>query len=88
MVYISPDANTFFLSREAMVQLGIISTGFPRIGEALSIDSNCQAITTIDTVDNSIPNDSLQSVVAQNTLCHQANQPNFPLHAFLRTKTG
>ncbi|MBY0580464.1 MAG: hypothetical protein K2P53_02095, partial [Rickettsiales bacterium] len=34
MVYISPDANGFYLSKEAMTQLGIISKDFPEIGSA------------------------------------------------------
>ena len=32
MVYISPDAKSFFLSKDVMVQLGIISRSFPQIG--------------------------------------------------------
>ena len=32
MVYISPQANSFFLSKEAMVQLGIIPSSFPCVG--------------------------------------------------------
>ena len=34
MVYISPDTNTFFLSKYAMIQLGIIPASFPQIGSA------------------------------------------------------
>ena len=34
MVYISPDAKDFYLSKEAMIQLGIISRNFPQIGAA------------------------------------------------------
>ena len=36
MTYVSPDAKSFFLSREAMVQLGIISQDFPQLGSTAS----------------------------------------------------
>jgi hypothetical protein len=32
MTYVSPDAKSFFLSREAMIQLGIINHDFPQLG--------------------------------------------------------
>lgn len=32
MAYISPDANNFYLSRESMIQLGIIDRDFPQVG--------------------------------------------------------
>ena len=32
MVYISPDANSFFLSKDVMIQLGVIPRSFPQIG--------------------------------------------------------
>ena len=32
MVYISPSTNAFFLSKDVMVQLGVISPSFPEIG--------------------------------------------------------
>lgn len=35
MVYVSPDTTRFYLSRNALVQLKIISDDFPRIGAAL-----------------------------------------------------
>lgn len=38
MVYVSPDANGFYLSNEAMAQLGIIGKNFPQVGSAF-IDS-------------------------------------------------
>ena len=34
MVYISPDANAFYLSMEAMIQLRIVPASFPQIGAA------------------------------------------------------
>ena len=34
MVYISSDTNRFYLSREALINLNIISADFPRIGAA------------------------------------------------------
>ena len=34
IVYVSPDANGFYLSREALIQLGVISKNFPMVGEA------------------------------------------------------
>ena len=36
MVYISPDTENFFLSRESMVQLGIISYDFPKLGSVIT----------------------------------------------------
>jgi len=39
MVYISPDANSFYLSKDAMIQLGIISPSFPQIGSASATES-------------------------------------------------
>ena len=39
MVYISPDANAFFLSKDAMIQLGIISSSFPQIGSTSATES-------------------------------------------------
>ena len=36
LVYVSPDTEHFFLSHETMVQLGIITKDFPRIGSAVS----------------------------------------------------
>ncbi|XP_065641175.1 uncharacterized protein LOC136073504 [Hydra vulgaris] len=45
MVYISPDANGFYLSKEAMTQLGIISKDFPEIGSALHGATNSGPIT-------------------------------------------
>ena len=46
MVYISPDAKDFFLSKEAMIQLGIIGADFPQLGAALGCSGPiaCQAI--------------------------------------------
>ena len=46
MVYISPDAKDFFLSKEAMIQLGIIDADFPQLGAALGCSGPiaCQAI--------------------------------------------
>ena len=43
MVYISSDANHFYLSKEAMVQLGIISPNFPQIGSSFPKGSECSA---------------------------------------------
>jgi len=36
MTYISPDTNNFYLSRECMIQLGIINKDFPKVGTAFS----------------------------------------------------
>ena len=32
MVYVSPDANCFYLSKEAMIQLRIVDSNFPQVG--------------------------------------------------------
>ena len=34
MVYVSPEANAFYLSMEAMIQLGVVHKQFPQIGSA------------------------------------------------------
>ena len=39
MVYVSPSANGFYLSCEAMLDLGIISRGFPSVGAAFDTPS-------------------------------------------------
>ena len=55
IAYISPEANTFYLSKEAMIQLGIISKMFPQIGAALI---------------NSVPSSSVVSAVSDSkALC-------------------
>ena len=41
MVYVSPDANFFYLSKEAMVQLRIIGNDFPQLG---AVPANLSAI--------------------------------------------
>ena len=35
MVYISPEANSFFLSKDVMIQLGVIAPSFSQIGSAV-----------------------------------------------------
>ena len=46
MAYISPDTDSFFLSKEAMVQLGIISQDFPQLGASspMPIELNCHSV--------------------------------------------
>ena len=46
MAYVSPDANNFYLSREAMIQLRIIDMSFPRIGAAPQEQTHELAATT------------------------------------------
>jgi len=41
MVYVSPDSKKFYLSKEAMVQLGIIHHDFPQVGVAFPMHSEC-----------------------------------------------
>ena len=48
MVYISPDSKKFYLSREAMVQLGVIGHDFPQVGAAFSTHSECN-VTDLET---------------------------------------
>ena len=36
MTYISPDAKAFYLSKEALIQLGVIPKDFPRLGGAIA----------------------------------------------------
>ena len=35
MIYISPSTEKIYLSRETLIQLGVISESFPRVGGAL-----------------------------------------------------
>ena len=37
IVYISPDTDNFFLSKDVMIQLGIVGKDFPRVGSAHDI---------------------------------------------------
>ena len=54
MAYVSPDANNFYLSREAMIQLRIIDESFPRVGAAPSKEvSSFAASVEKETVENS-----------------------------------
>jgi hypothetical protein len=39
MVYVSPDTERFFLSRETLIQLNIISKNFPEVGGAREISA-------------------------------------------------
>ncbi len=48
MVYISPEARCFYLSKEAMVQLQIIPRSFPRIGGARECSSGQASINAVD----------------------------------------
>ena len=49
MVYISPDASRFYMSKEAMVQMGIISQNFPQVGSAFNRSSECASLTPMAT---------------------------------------
>ena len=46
IVYVSPDASRFYLSKEAMVQLGIINQNFPQVGAAFDKSSGCSISPT------------------------------------------
>lgn len=48
MVYVSPDSKKFYLSREAMVQLGVIDQDFPKVGAAFPAHSECN-VADLDT---------------------------------------
>jgi len=61
MVYISPDAKDFFLSKEAMIQLGIIGADFPQLGVASACSGNCQSIGN--------------TIIDQQHPCEQPEQP-------------
>ena len=37
MAYVSPSTNKFYLSREALIQLGVISKDFPRVGSFIEL---------------------------------------------------
>ena len=47
--YISPDAATFYLSMEVMVQLGIIPKTFPQVGAAVDRHIDITTIVSLDT---------------------------------------
>ena len=55
MVYISPQANSFFLSKEAMVQLGIIPPSFPSIGSTTTSNVAASRTNSTPTGDTSCP---------------------------------
>ena len=56
MVYISPEANSFFLSREALVQLGVIPSTFPQVGAAFTEpDTECANVTETEAVKPTTP---------------------------------
>ena len=46
IVYISPDARSFYISQDVMTQLGIIPYDFPQLGTTLPVptESECQAV--------------------------------------------
>jgi hypothetical protein len=44
MVYVSPSTQRFYLSRESLIQLGIISTDFPKVG---SVAEECAVDGTV-----------------------------------------
>ena len=46
IVYISPDANTFYLSMEVMIQLKIIHKTFPQVGSAVDSQLDVNAVST------------------------------------------
>lgn len=50
IVYISPESNNFYLSKEAMVQLKIINRTFPEVGSALNSTSHVMVSSVSDTV--------------------------------------
>ena len=51
IVYISPQASTFYMSKEAMVQLEIIHEDFPKVGVASNItNSNINAVGVSNTM--------------------------------------
>ena len=49
MTYISPDAKAFYLSKEALIQLGVIPKDFPRLGGAIA-DHEVGGVTSRDTL--------------------------------------
>ena len=55
IVYISPEAHSFYLSREAMVQLGIIPKTFPQIGAVAVMGESAKNCTNVDAVDATKP---------------------------------
>ena len=56
MAYISPEARSFFLSKEGMIQLGVIPKTFPQIGSAITSQVPHVSASTSDTF--KLPNDS------------------------------
>ena len=50
IVYISPDAATFYLSMEVMVQLRIIHETFPQVGAAAEKQINITTVTSLETI--------------------------------------
>ena len=48
IVYISPDASTFYLSMEVMVQLKIIPKTFPQVGAAVQESTNTVTVASVE----------------------------------------
>ena len=49
IVYISPDATTFYLSMEVMMQLRIINKTFPQVGAVIENQMNITAVASTKT---------------------------------------
>ena len=66
MAYISPDVKDFFLSKEAMIQLGIINRDFPQVAVPPGIRDTtcCQVVVDETETPDAIP-DATQSTRAE-----------------------
>ena len=65
MVYISPEARSFFLSKHVMIQLGIIAPTFPQIGAAVCSPQVAQVeVQEVDKASNSSDLENSRSALA------------------------
>lgn len=69
MTYISPQAQTFYLSREALVQLRVIPCDFPKVGAASLPFDSCHAVTSV------APSDAANSPLIMDCGCLKRRTP-------------
>ena len=71
MVYVRPSTNRFYVSRDALIQLNVISKDFPRLGAATSTENATIEVNQCDCTKRTTPPprpDSLLLRAAQRTI--------------------
>ena len=94
MAYDSPTTHGFYLFREALIQIGMVTRDLPRIGSA---DENCPVNEVDDDIGTNycigeIPATKLALCGRPARFCHLFNLKNYLLHVpkrtFLRSEGG